>query len=394
MSSQAALGQKALDASDYPTAITHFTAALREFPTSPDYYIKRSIAHQRSGQFKLSLNDSEIAVVAATKRAKRELIQQAQFRRAISLLSLERYGDAKFLIDMLEEMGMKDNSLGIYKAKVEGKLKALEEGDEKAKVEVKKIPEVEIPAPEKTETKKPEKKIEAATPAPTGVTTIPSRIKHDWYQTTDRVTVTLMAKNAPIDKTVVDIQAQSVSVSFPLASGSTFEFSLEPLFDTINPEACTFSIKPSNIELVLIKSVSKKWASLEGQSSKPKPSTSIPDAVLNPVSSTSTTQPIPSKVESPSYPTSSRSGPKNWDKVVATMDEADLKEDGDEVSNFFQHLYKGADADTQRAMMKSYQESNGTVLSTNWSEVGAKKVEVAPPDGMQEKRWDGKGDGP
>ncbi len=38
-------------------------------------------------------------------------------------------------------------------------------------------------------------------------------------------------------------------------------------------------------------------------------------------------------------------------------------------------------------MMKSYQESGGTVLSTNWEDVGKKKVEVSPPDGMIAKKW-------
>lgn len=38
-------------------------------------------------------------------------------------------------------------------------------------------------------------------------------------------------------------------------------------------------------------------------------------------------------------------------------------------------------------MMKSFQESNGTVLSTNWAEVGSKKVECTPPDGMEAKPW-------
>jgi suppressor of G2 allele of SKP1 len=33
-------------------------------------------------------------------------------------------------------------------------------------------------------------------------------------------------------------------------------------------------------------------------------------------------------------------------------------------------------------------ESGGTVLSTNWSEIGAKKLEVKPPDGMEWKSWD------
>lgn len=46
------------------------------------------------------------------------------------------------------------------------------------------------------------------------------------------------------------------------------------------------------------------------------------------------------------------------------------------------------DEDTRRAMMKSFVESNGTVLSTNWSEVGAKKIDCTPPDGMVAKKWE------
>ncbi len=34
------------------------------------------------------------------------------------------------------------------------------------------------------------------------------------------------------------------------------------------------------------------------------------------------------------------------------------------------------------------QESGGTVLSTNWKEIGEKKVDVKPPDGMEYKQWD------
>lgn len=33
-------------------------------------------------------------------------------------------------------------------------------------------------------------------------------------------------------------------------------------------------------------------------------------------------------------------------------------------------------------------ESGGTVLSTNWGEVGEKKVEMKPPDGMEWKKYD------
>ena len=39
-------------------------------------------------------------------------------------------------------------------------------------------------------------------------------------------------------------------------------------------------------------------------------------------------------------------------------------------------------------MMKSFQESNGTVLSTNWQEVGTGTVEMKPPDGVEYRQYE------
>ncbi|TMS32491.1 hypothetical protein L596_000321 [Steinernema carpocapsae] len=51
-----------------------------------------------------------------------------------------------------------------------------------------------------------------------------------------------------------------------------------------------------------------------------------------------------------------------------------------------QALYASCDADAQRAMMKSYVESGGTVLNMNWEEVSKKKVEMSPPE-MEFKKY-------
>lgn len=56
------------------------------------------------------------------------------------------------------------------------------------------------------------------------------------------------------------------------------------------------------------------------------------------------------------------------------------------VNALFQQIYRDADPDARRAMMKSFIESNGTCLSTNWTEVGSKKVETKPPEGTMVKK--------
>ena len=65
------------------------------------------------------------------------------------------------------------------------------------------------------------------------------------------------------------------------------------------------------------------------------------------------------------------------------------KLDGDAATNrFFRDIYGNADEDMRRAMMKSFVESNGTVLSTDWKDVGSKKIEASPPEGMDLRKWE------
>ena len=67
--------------------------------------------------------------------------------------------------------------------------------------------------------------------------------------------------------------------------------------------------------------------------------------------------------------------PKNWDKIIREFEEQE-KNEPREPGFFFKDLYAMGDDDLRRAMNKSFVESDGTTLSTNWSEVG--KAPVKP----------------
>ncbi|KAF2827126.1 SGS-domain-containing protein [Ophiobolus disseminans] len=383
-------GDEALSASQYAEAIQQYTNAIGVNTTAVPYYIKRSTAHQRAKQYPEALADAEIAVVLAYKRGVRELIKDAQFRRALSLFFQERYADAKFVLDIVKELDPKDKMAPTWDIKIKAKLQGLSDDDIKDKVTVKKIPDVEVPtaaAPKPTksaaseEPSKTEKSAEAPKPV---VPTPANKIKHDWYQGPDDITVNILAKGVHKDMITVEFENDTLSVSFPApGSNSDYNFSADPLYASIDPAQSKYRVTATKVEITLKKATPGKWHGLEGDrkvegEKADENKVAIPSHVL---------QGKTTSDAAPAYPTSSKTGAKNWDKL-ATEDLDDKDEiEGDETSHFFKKLYSGASPEQQRAMMKSYQESGGTVLSTDWSNVGSKTVVPEPPDGMEAKKY-------
>jgi len=187
------------------------------------------------------------------------------------------------------------------------------------------------------------------------------KVKRDWYQTESDVVLNILAKNINKDGVKVDFEADTIRVTAKLADGSDYNLELK-LFRNIDNKACSFKVLSTKIEIKMRKLDCFTWPALEA-------ALVVAPAELK-----------------PSYPTSSKNK-KDWDKIDKQI-EKETKDDDQDVNSLFSKIYNSGDENTKKAMIKSMQESGGTVLSTNWEEVGKKPVEISPPDGMEFKKWD------
>lgn len=201
------------------------------------------------------------------------------------------------------------------------------------------------------------------------------KYRHEFYQKPEEVVVTVFAKGIPTKNVTVDFGEQILSVSIDVPGEEAYHFQPR-LFGKIIPAKCRYEVLITKVEIRLAKAEPIHWTSLEFSQGAVVPQR------VNASSVTGSPR--------PTYP-SSKPTRVDWDKLEAQMkkEEKEEKLDGDAALNkFFQEIYADADEDTRRAMKKSFVESNGTVLSTNWKEVGSKKVEGSPPDGMEMKKWE------
>ncbi|CAF0755407.1 unnamed protein product [Adineta ricciae] len=205
----------------------------------------------------------------------------------------------------------------------------------------------------------------------------PKKINHTWYQSDSTVVVVIPIRNVQREQVNVDSTEKSLSVTVKLPSIDN-EYNLEiDLAYPINSSRTDFKINTANIEVRLYKVDAIQWTSLDAQH---KPN--MPPIIINPT--------VDTKTVPPSYPSSSKKA-VDWNKleVEITKEEKEEKPEGDAALNkLFQQIYRDGTDEQRRAMNKSFSESGGTVLSTNWDEIAKKKTECKPPDGMEWKSYD------
>lgn len=114
---------------------------------------------------------------------------------------------------------------------------------------------------------------------------------------------------------------------------------------------------------------------------------------LSPRPALLTGQAVPKSFSSSSAPSTRRAEGKNWEKVSDTILKGEkdktMQEDPNAVdsNHAFSELFQHLDEDARRAMLKSYTESGGTTLSTDWNDVKKGPVPIRPPEGQEWKKW-------
>lgn len=219
--------------------------------------------------------------------------------------------------------------------------------------------------------------------ASSGGAVAPATPRFDFYQTDTVVSLSVFVRSASTETLQVDIAERSINVKATSSTtGSEFVLRIDPLFAQVDPSSSSYKVLSTKIDVILHKAQpGVRWSQLQGgSSSEAVISASTPSYAASQAAEAKPKSPAPrarSKwdtfnpdADDDTNPTGSTAADQGTEKAAQEAD----------INQFFQKLYADADDDTKRAMMKSYQESGGTTLSTDWNKVGKEEVKTHPPE--------------
>lgn len=245
-----------------------------------------------------------------------------------------------------------------------------------------------------------------------------SRTKHDWYQTATHVTITILIRNLNANDVQVDFTDTTLDCVCKFPDGNEYKLHLN-LFKPIIVSQSSWKLSVSKLEIKLKKFDSSRWSNLEAvpQVIKSKGRKAVlvtPTVVATNENSGGTDGAEVENVANISEDAKNEAAEgaginldanvetsnnlndankcaksKDWDKIVREFEEEEKSNKGEgSVDELFREIYEKGGEEVRRAMNKSFTESAGTVLSTNWAEVSKGKTDVKPPDGCEVKKWD------
>ena len=210
----------------------------------------------------------------------------------------------------------------------------------------------------------------------------PTCPKYQYYQNDSFMTIAILEPN---------LNSQTVQVQFSLdkltvvvqKGGKDFTVICGTLFSSVIVSKCKVKYSDEKVLIKLKKKHGHDWHSLFGSGSQSGDEEEDDDDGNKEINAdeqgnkgkndtdNTTNAHIPT-IDQSNKKTRPYASHRDWDAIERNLkeEEANEKPEGEGAFNkFLQDIYQGADEDTRRAMIKSYQTSGGTHLSCNWNEV-------------------------
>jgi hypothetical protein len=402
---------EAVDA--YAAAISLFSDSSKN--ADQELHI-RALSHRSAAFYQLSryqeaLDDAQSALdVLSAKHPKGMRPGEGELchkRAGLAAFQLKNFANAKKSLEQAKQLAtLNKRSTGVYKEWIQkcndkltppskvttpGTLEASSQASSSAP----EMPIVEdIPSKPKAVPSPP---VSKPTPVPTSSSskpagsTRPQMPKYQYYQSDTVMTISILEANVKPENLNVTFEPRRLVVRLQ-KGGVDFTVIAGTLYSEVVVDRCKVVYKDEKVLIKLRKVDKFDWHELFGKASlddHEKPAVKTNTAA----SPSDAPKPIPlveDKQKARPY-----ASHRDWDAIERNVleDEKNEKPEGDEAMNkLFQQIYGNASEETRRAMIKSYQTSGGTVLSTNWDEVSKKDYEKerTAPKGIEWKNWEGK----